>query len=35
MSGIYDMSMTSIEGEPVSLGAFRDKVLLIVNVATY
>jgi glutathione peroxidase len=31
---IYDFSATSIEGQPVSLSAFKDKVLLIVNTAS-
>ncbi|MFM5986287.1 MAG: glutathione peroxidase [Sphaerospermopsis kisseleviana] len=31
---IYDFSATSIEGNPVSLSTFKDKVLLIVNTAS-
>ncbi|HEY9699916.1 MAG TPA: glutathione peroxidase [Trichocoleus sp.] len=31
---IYDFSATSIEGQPVSLSTFKDKVLLIVNTAS-
>ena len=31
---IYDFSATSIEGQPVSLNTFKDKVLLIVNTAS-
>lgn len=33
-ASIYDFSATSIDGKPVSLNAFRDKVLLIVNTAS-
>ena len=35
MSDMYDLTMKSITGEDVNLADFRDKVLLIVNVATY
>jgi glutathione peroxidase-family protein len=35
MSHLYDFTMKSITGEDVSFAAFRDKVLLIVNVASY
>ena len=35
MSELYDLTMQSITGEDVNLGDYRDKVLLIVNVATY
>jgi glutathione peroxidase-family protein len=35
MSNLYDFSMKSITGEDVSFAEFRDKVLLIVNVASY
>ena len=35
MSHLYDFTMKSITGEDVSLAAYRDKVLLIVNVASY
>ncbi len=31
---IYDFSATSIEGQPISLSTFKDKVLLIVNTAS-
>ncbi len=31
---IYDFSATSIEGNPISLSTFKDKVLLIVNTAS-
>ncbi len=31
---MYDLTMSSITGDPVELGDFRDKVLLIVNVAS-
>jgi glutathione peroxidase len=31
---IYDFSATSIEGQPISLDTFKDKVLLIVNTAS-
>jgi glutathione peroxidase len=31
---IYDFSVTSIEGQPVSLSTYKDKVLLIVNTAS-
>lgn len=32
--GIYDYSVRTIDGEPVSLSAYRDRVCLIVNVAS-
>jgi glutathione peroxidase-family protein len=35
MSHLYDFTMKSITGEDVSLAEFRDKVILIVNVASY
>lgn len=35
MSHMYDLSMRSINGDEVSLSDFRDKVCLIVNVASY
>jgi glutathione peroxidase-family protein len=35
MSHLYDFTMKSITGEDVSLAVYRDKVLLIVNVASY
>ncbi len=31
---IYDFSVTTIEGQPLSLNAYKDKVLLIVNTAS-
>lgn len=31
---IYDFSASSIEGQPISLSTFKDKVLLIVNTAS-
>ena len=31
---IYDFSVTTIEGQPLSLSAYKDKVLLIVNTAS-
>jgi glutathione peroxidase len=31
---VYDFSATSIEGQPVEMSSFRDKVLLIVNTAS-
>jgi glutathione peroxidase-family protein len=34
MSHLYDLSMRSINGDDVALADFRDKVLLIVNVAS-
>lgn len=34
VSNMYDLTMTSIEGEPVALDQFRDQVCLIVNVAS-
>jgi glutathione peroxidase len=33
-STVYDFSATSIEGKPVELSSFKDKVLLIVNTAS-
>ena len=35
MSHLYDLTMRSIHGDDVALAEFRDKVLLIVNVASY
>ena len=35
MTELYDLTMTSITGEQINLADFRDRVLLIVNVATY
>ncbi|MEY4175831.1 MAG: Glutathione peroxidase [Actinomycetota bacterium] len=35
MTHMYDLTMRSISGEEVSLSDFRDKVCLIVNVASY
>ena len=34
MTGIYDIEATAIDGKPVSVGEYRDKVLLIVNTAS-
>lgn len=34
VSNMYDLTMTSIEGESVALDQFRDQVCLIVNVAS-
>lgn len=34
MTELYDLTMTSITGEQINLADFRDRVLLIVNVAT-
>jgi glutathione peroxidase len=34
MSHLYDITMPSITGDPVSLGDYRGKVLLLVNVAS-
>jgi glutathione peroxidase-family protein len=34
MSKIYDLTMNSIEGEPVALDQYRGKVSLVVNVAS-
>jgi glutathione peroxidase len=33
-STVYDFSATSIEGQPVEMNSFKDKVLLIVNTAS-
>ena len=33
-STVYDFSATSIEGQPVEMSTYRDKVLLIVNTAS-
>ncbi len=33
-STVYDFSATSIEGQPVELSSYKDKVLLIVNTAS-
>ena len=35
MGDMYDLTMQSITGEDVNLADYRDKVLLIVNVASY
>jgi len=32
--GIYDFTLNDIDGNPVSLGGYREKVMLIVNVAS-
>ena len=34
MASMHDFTMTSITGEPVSLGSFENQVCLIVNVAS-
>lgn len=34
MSKLYDLQMTSITGDAVSLSEFRDEALLIVNLAS-
>lgn len=31
---LYDITMDSIDGDPIKLSIFRDKVLIIVNVAS-
>ena len=33
-STVYDFSATSIEGQPVEMSTYRDKVLLVVNTAS-
>jgi glutathione peroxidase len=33
-SSIYDFSVTTIEGQPLNLGTYKNKVLLIVNTAS-
>ena len=33
-STVYDFSATSIEGQPVEMSSYRDKVLLVVNTAS-
>ena len=33
-STVYDFSATSIEGQPVEMNSFKDKVLLVVNTAS-
>jgi glutathione peroxidase len=33
-SSVYDFSATSIDGQPVEMSSFKDKVLLIVNTAS-
>ena len=35
MNDMYDLTMNSITGEPVSFADYRGKVCLIVNVASY
>lgn len=35
MSHLYDFTVKSITGDDVPLADFRDKVLVIVNVASY
>lgn len=34
MTDLYDLTTTSITGEQIDLADFRDRVLLIVNLAT-
>ena len=34
-AAIYDLTMTSIDGEPIPLSTYKGKVLLIVNVASH
>lgn len=34
MSKIYDLTMNSIDGNPVALSDYRNEVLLIVNLAS-
>jgi glutathione peroxidase len=34
MAGIYDFTVKSIDGTPQSLGDYRGKALLVVNVAS-
>ncbi len=34
MTGIYDLTMTSITGESVEFSRYRDQVLLVVNLAS-
>uniref|UniRef100_A0A4W4EXN1 Glutathione peroxidase n=1 Tax=Electrophorus electricus TaxID=8005 RepID=A0A4W4EXN1_ELEEL len=34
-SSVYDFTMDSLEGKPIPLKAYKRKVLLIVNVATF
>ena len=34
MSSIYDLTMDSINGDPVALSNYRDQALLIVNLAS-
>ena len=34
MTNFHDLEMTSITGEQVSFGQFRDQVTLVVNVAS-
>ena len=34
MSGFHEFEMTTITGEPLALSAFKDKVCLIVNLAS-
>ncbi|MCB1566418.1 MAG: glutathione peroxidase, partial [Xanthomonadales bacterium] len=34
MSGIYDIDVTTIDGEQRSMGDYRGKTLLVVNVAS-
>ena len=34
-SSVYDFSMNSLDGKPMSMADFKGKVLLLVNVASY
>ncbi|HJT89950.1 MAG TPA: glutathione peroxidase [Bryobacteraceae bacterium] len=34
-SGVYDFTLNSIDGKPAPLAAYRGKVLMLVNVASY
>lgn len=34
MSSVYDFSTTSLQGQPLELSSFKDKVMLIVNTAS-
>ena len=34
VSSIYDFSTTSLQGQPLELSSFKDKVVLIVNTAS-
>jgi len=34
MATIYDLTMSSIKGDPVPMSNYRDQVLLVVNLAS-